>query len=261
MLRIATLLILTMAATGLTRGQTPLTQAIDFSAQDIHGDTIHLFDILADGKHVLIDFFFVDCTPCQAISPIVNLSYRDFGCNAGDVFFLSISGKNTDTNEDCRVYDSVYGVEYPTISGAEGHGNVITGKYLVTSFPTVILIAPGGEILEQHIWPVGSVGDLNAPILATGCEFQECAASCAEHTEGRTRIYPNPSNGSVMVEPGLEGDLIIQIHSIDGRIIAHQDRDRNSTLPLYFDGIPEGIYILSIRNEKRCISEILTVIR
>ena len=37
--------------------QTPLTEAVDFTATDIHGDTWNLFDELDDGKYVLIDFW------------------------------------------------------------------------------------------------------------------------------------------------------------------------------------------------------------
>ncbi len=38
--------------------QTGLTQAVDFTATDTEGHEHNLFDILASGKHVVIDFFF-----------------------------------------------------------------------------------------------------------------------------------------------------------------------------------------------------------
>lgn len=40
--------------------QTNLTTAVDFTVTDTEGHTYNLFDILAEGKHVLIDFFFVN---------------------------------------------------------------------------------------------------------------------------------------------------------------------------------------------------------
>ena len=43
--------------------QTTLTTAVDFTVTDVHGNTHTLFDYLADGKHVVIDFFFTTCGP------------------------------------------------------------------------------------------------------------------------------------------------------------------------------------------------------
>lgn len=40
--------------------QTNLTQAVDFTATDTEGNTWTLFDVLAEGKYVVIDFFFVN---------------------------------------------------------------------------------------------------------------------------------------------------------------------------------------------------------
>jgi len=40
--------------------QTPLTQAVDFTATDIYGVEHNLFDILDGGQYVCIDFFFTN---------------------------------------------------------------------------------------------------------------------------------------------------------------------------------------------------------
>ncbi|NOR86378.1 MAG: hypothetical protein GQ527_02090 [Bacteroidales bacterium] len=43
-----------------TQAQTPLTEAVDFTAKDVHGNLHQLFDILDNqGKYVLIDFYSV----------------------------------------------------------------------------------------------------------------------------------------------------------------------------------------------------------
>jgi hypothetical protein len=54
----ATLLIILFAALG-AKSQTTLDTAVNFSAKDIYGNTIELFDILDEGKMVVIDFFSV----------------------------------------------------------------------------------------------------------------------------------------------------------------------------------------------------------
>lgn len=42
----------------LAFSQTPLTEAVDFTATDTHGQEWNLFEILDGGQYVLIDFFF-----------------------------------------------------------------------------------------------------------------------------------------------------------------------------------------------------------
>lgn len=155
-----------------SKAQCPLTVAVDFTAETIYGDTIHLFDILDNGQYVVIDFFFTTCGPCQQTAPIVNQSYNDFGCNYGDVFFMSIS--TGDNNAACILFDETYGVEYPTISGVEGGGTQINNTYQIGAYPTVILIAPNYDIIEQDIWPIPNVNALNTPILNAGCQMMEC---------------------------------------------------------------------------------------
>ncbi len=45
-------------ATCFAFSQTPLTVAVDFTATDVQGVEHNLFDILAGGQYVCIDFFF-----------------------------------------------------------------------------------------------------------------------------------------------------------------------------------------------------------
>ena len=52
------LLITAFFTLSIAKAQTPLTEAVDFSAKDINGVTHHLFDLLDNqNKYVLIDFF------------------------------------------------------------------------------------------------------------------------------------------------------------------------------------------------------------
>ena len=44
-------------------------QAPDFTFTDINGDTHNLSSALADGKVILLDFFFVNCGPCISLAP------------------------------------------------------------------------------------------------------------------------------------------------------------------------------------------------
>ncbi len=53
-----TLTVALFFATFIAFSQTPLTVAVDFTATDIQGVEHNLFDILAGGQYVCIDFFY-----------------------------------------------------------------------------------------------------------------------------------------------------------------------------------------------------------
>jgi len=54
-----TMMVAMFFATTLAFSQTPLTQAVDFTATDVQGVEHNLFEILDAGQYVCIDFFFV----------------------------------------------------------------------------------------------------------------------------------------------------------------------------------------------------------
>lgn len=241
--------------------QTPLTVAVDFTKNDIHGQEIHLFDILDNGQYVVIDFFYVTCTPCQQISPILNQSYNDFGCNDADVFFMSVN--NGDTNEECLEYEETYGMEFPTISGIEGGGNKVVFEYQITSFPTVILIAPDREIIEQGIWPIDNIDDINVPISDAGCNYAECPSGIAVNELPDINIFPNPSNGHFQIEFNQQGNQNVQIINMLGSKLFDEDikvHNEQFNFEIDIENIPEGIYFILIKNDEQIISKRMTIV-
>ncbi len=53
-----TLILGLLLATTFSFAQTNLTEAVDFTTNDIYGNEINLFSILDGGQYVCIDFFF-----------------------------------------------------------------------------------------------------------------------------------------------------------------------------------------------------------
>ena len=131
------------------KAQTSLTEAVDFTGIDCYGEeTINLFEILDRGQHVLIDFYYYQCTPCQRVVPYVVEAYEAFGCNNHDVFFMEVT--HYDNDEICQWWAEKYGVGYPTIS-KDGGGVEIRAAYNIPSFPSLVLIAPDRKILLQDM--------------------------------------------------------------------------------------------------------------
>ena len=164
-------LILALAIGFGLKAQCPLTQAVDFTATDVHGTEVHLFDILDGGQYVLIDFFFTTCGPCQLATPKIVESYYAMGCNMHDVFYMEIA--TGDSDAACLNWVNTYGVEYPTISGVGG-GTTICSTYQIGAYPTVILIAPNHQIIIQDLWPINNAQTIITALENQGLEQHDC---------------------------------------------------------------------------------------
>jgi thiol-disulfide isomerase/thioredoxin len=134
------------------QSQTNLTTAVDFTVTDVHGEIYNLFSILDSGKYVIIDFFFTTCPPCIASVPVLNQSFLDYGCNTGEIFYISMDIGDTDA--EVLQYENNYGGLLPSVSGVNGGGDAVNYTYGIGAYPTVVLIAPDHTILEQDIYPV-----------------------------------------------------------------------------------------------------------
>ena len=155
------------------KAQCPLTQAVDFTATDVHGTEVHLFDILDGGQYVLIDFFFTTCGPCQQATPKVVESYYAMGCNMHDVFYMEIA--TGDSDAACLNWVNTSGVEYPTISGQAG-GTGICSQYQIGAYPTLIVIAPDRSIVINDLWPINNAQTVINALEQLGLQQHDCNA-------------------------------------------------------------------------------------
>ena len=142
----------------------------DFTATDIDGNEIHLYDILDAGQAVLINFFLAGDELSMTPMPDMVEAYRLYGCNAHDVFFMEISSLGND--ETCRAWAEQFGVEYPTIS-RDGGGNDIAQAIPVGYYPTIMLIRPDHTFANRDIYPPTLEYIIQA-MEAEGYEQHEC---------------------------------------------------------------------------------------
>ena len=157
---------------GVSFAQTSLSVAEDFTLTDVDGVEHVLFDYLDDGKYVLIDFFYTTCVPCQQTTPKIEGAYQYFGCNSADLIILGID--NGDTDAQVIAFGETYGGTYPAVSGTEGGGNAVISTYGIGYIPTVILIAPNRDIVEQDIWPIDNAASIITVVEPYGPEEASC---------------------------------------------------------------------------------------
>lgn len=265
-------LLLSCLAVTLSSGlfaQTSLTTAVDFTVTDVHGNQHTLFDILAGGQHVLIDFFFTTCPPCIQYQPDINQAHADYGCNTGDVFFFSIdAGDNT---AEVLQYESDHNGQHPAISGTDGGGDAVVSAYGISAFPTVILIAPNHDVVVQDIWPP-STANLTSAMTDNGIQEQACTSTGIEDFDLSTTAiagtYPNPAvneskmDFTVSVSAKVEFEIYNLLGSKVAAVKAEQFKAGLHTVDLPVAKLAPGNYFVNmIVEETRVDVQKFSVIR
>ena len=197
MKKLSILIAFLLFGAGLHAQQTNLTEAVDFTVTDCHGQTYNLFEILDRGQAVFIDFFFNSCGGCQVISPYITGSYTQMGCNLHDVFYIEIS--YIDSDAVCQQWANEYGVEFPTV-GKDGGGNEVFELYGIQACPTLVLIMPDRSIPIQglmQLYPFSPQDVVNA-MQQNGLQPHDCTGTLTVNPQ-TMHIY----NDGETYEPGL----------------------------------------------------------
>lgn len=239
---IYTLLFLSIFSLSLF-GQTPLTEAVDFTAKDVDGQQQHLFDILASDKYVLIDFFSVTCGPCQDLAPKVDTVYHYFGNNESELYVMGVD--QTFNNEDVQGFQEEYHATYPSISGTDGGGAAIYESYQIPYYPSMILIAPNGNIVEQAIENIQTAQEL-IDLL----ESYDLNPSSIDESvnSGQFDIFPNPVMEQLTIQTASSERIVaIKIFSLTGQeVFGRNTTQASSNLQLNLSNLNKGVYLLSV---------------
>jgi thiol-disulfide isomerase/thioredoxin len=237
---------------GYSVGQT----VTDFTVTDTDGNTHTLSDYTNAGKWVVLDFFFVDCPPCQGTAPIFNELHEKYGCNSADLICISIN-TGQDTDADVVGFEAQYGGSFshaPATSGDGGAGAVNT-DFNPTAYPTFCLIDNNMQIQNLDIWPIQSVADFESAFSAAGFSPAEtaCVASTPELTLTEAQVFPNPSNGNVSIRFNntISSDVTIQVVNLVGQVVYTADETTvagSNAFDLNLTDLTEGQYIVKIGN-------------
>ena len=228
--------------------QTPLTEAVNIHVKTIDGETIWLFDLLDDeNKFVVIDFFTTTCSYCQQYAPDFQSTYEAFGENEGNVFFMGINWGND--NQGVREFDSIYGLTFPTISGTQGGGNIANNDYQIASYPTVILITPDHQIVEQYIWPP-TEENITVAIIAAGGEYVGIEQNGI--APGKIKIYPNPASHQAFLDFSTDQPVSARYEIIDftGRIVFRSEENiyhsGQNKIEIPLSRLKSGLYFVRV---------------
>lgn len=173
----------------------------DFTITDTDGVTHNLYSYTAQGKYVLLDFFFDTCPPCQGTTPIFNQLHETYGCNQGDIVMLSVNN-GTDSDAEVIAFEEEYGGNYahaPAIS-AEGGGGDVELDFDIVAFPTFVLIGTDNSMLEGDIWPINDISSFEATFPQGMINPLACVVSVDDvnvRNNQLSGVFPNPTSGAL----------------------------------------------------------------
>lgn len=240
--------------THLSFSQTQLQVAENFTVKTVDSHLITLFDVLDENKIVVIDFFSISCGSCLYYAPHFQRAYEAFGSNQGNVFFLSMSLNSS--NPQVIEFDNYYGITCPSVSGLDGGANSVFDTYLIGVNPTVIIITPDRQIVEQHVDPP-SDENIIEKVIASGGVFvgQEENESIDNQN---INIFPNPIINKLNLEFYLSAaqKATISIFDFQGKLLKQKQflcvKNKNA-IEIDFSNFPSSIYFISIESEKGTI--------
>lgn len=251
MKKIYTFILASFLFGGITKAQTNLTQAVDFTVTDLQGNSHNLFSILAQNKYVCLDFWFVNCPPCQQTSPYYKTAFQNYGCNTANVFFMSID--NGDNNAACQSFENTYlggNAGYPVASGTQGGGNAVNTAYNIAAYPTYILIAPNHDIVEQDMWPISSATSFDPYFSSNGLSYATCATGVVEITSPFDfNLFPNPVVSVLNIESTENAELTsYRIFDYVGNVLLSGETNiASSKLSIDVSSLAPGFYFAEVK--------------
>lgn len=152
------------------------------------------------------------------------------------------------------LFDEALGLTYPSASGTQGGGNAVFESYEIFGYPTVIVITPDHQIVNQFIDPPTTENILDAVIAAGGMWV---SAPEEESIVEDISIYPNPitASGYLSMNTTEQAVLSYSIFDITGKRLFGADGVQTykgqKQIQLPVESLNNGMYFVKLLvNEK-----------
>lgn len=221
--------------------------APDFTITDINGIEHNLYERLNSEHTVIINFFFLGCTPCEYYLPDLKELNNEYGVDAGGGLEIWVISKQ-DESAELAAFDLEH--DYPFyFFGVDGGGYDVVQAFEIIYdtlfYPNYTVVCPDASTTFD-IWPVtDGIWEIESVMLQ--CNY-DVAIETVSNTE--FKIYPNPANTMIQFD-GEHFDKIV-ISEINGRILFETASSINQ---IVIDNLEPGMYVFSgFKNQQQIIS-------
>jgi thiol-disulfide isomerase/thioredoxin len=228
----------------------------NITGTDIHGEEVDLYAWLDDDKTVLLDFFFADCPPCNAMMPFIVDIHEEFGSDGLDLRTLGISDR--DNAARIMSFESSYGADWANLPGSIGNDiiyNDFASVFSFVGFPTYSVVCPDRSI-TWDIWGTDNAqiaDDIRSAILACGAKV---ATGIAEvPVLGSMTLFPNPASERAELTLTLDQPQTLSagVYNLLGALVLDLSTQEyptgSSRLSVDLTTLAPGSYLVVLRNQ------------
>ena len=188
--------------------------------------------------------------------PKLHEAFTTYGANAPSAQMFIVSINRDDNNAVMHTWETTYmsatGPTYPLgISGTEGSATggaqTFHNLYGVSAFPTMILIAPSGQIVEQDIWPISTAASFDSFFSAHGI-YRGIAGFNNVVIDKNISIFPSPANEQLTLN--VIGNKLNGVRIIDmlGNAVIAQNFDNAQQIRTFdVSNLSKGVYFAEVR--------------
>lgn len=178
---------------------------------DLNGVTHNLYDYLEEGKSVLLDFFIVNCTPCQNSAPHLEELWNTYGTNGTNQLEIISIEVYDNSNQIVTEAMNEWGVNNPVVNL-----DAIPEEYLpfLQSYPHYFMICPDREMtdyLEFHYPASVLFWEQALNKCNYGEDFTDITIFEPEVTHCNTNVFSSLNIGNVGTNyiDGIEIDVFV----------------------------------------------------
>jgi peroxiredoxin len=116
---------------------------IDFTLNDLEGNSLQLADVVLNNNYVLLDFWASWCSPCRTEMPKLRDAYKEYNSSGFEIFMVSIDAKKDKWVKASEEENLAWYNTYDT--------KRVKDLYGVTFIPQNFMISQSGEIVGVNL--------------------------------------------------------------------------------------------------------------
>lgn len=238
------------------------------------GKTFDLYYHLERGQAVLIDFWYMECGNCLALSPELEKLYQAYNKNAEELVVVGLnitrpSGSTSAANDNAAIetYKQSKSLTFPDC-GWEGNVSGSTNKvrawwgntfYSIggSGFTQAYLIIPNVSDPSQSQVEWYQTGYLNNDIEQAVKDelakhnvrqtWEQTVASVDQQSIANSlSVYPNPAKDVINVQLETSEDAMVDLVDLNGKVVYSNSISGNNVNTISTADFASGIYTLTV---------------